>query len=270
VTTIDVRSCTGYGTLRSYYVQQGSSCTPASGGTSLPNRGWAWYGGEGGFGTYGGNLTTLDQDSLFRRDMLSPDNSVNLSGTTGRIGVTGGADWIIGGGLEHQWFGGWQAGFDYEFGSLNTVHGFPGAQAFGTGGTDSFTVSKTWDFSIGPRFGVMFEKFNLYGTAGLSVGSLNLTANCGTGLCLSNGIPMFESSSSTIRTGWYAGAGFTTGVGTKTWGDGNWRWGGELRYTDLGTANITTGNPATVQWNVGWKVQEFSAMLRLMHRTYFP
>lgn len=274
-TTVDVRQCTEYGRLR-VYVPWGGFC-PSPGaniaqpaGTALQYKGWYWGGLEGGFGTYGGTLTTLDQFTLNTRDRLSPDNSVNLSGTTGRIGVAGGSEWIIGGGLEHRWFAGWQASADYEFNSLNSVHGFPGAQAFGTGGTDSFTVSKTWDFSIGPRFGYTFDKFNLYGSAGLSVASLNLTANCGTGLCLMNGIPMFESSGSTVHSGWYVAGGLTTGAFTKNWGDGNWRSGIELRWTDYGIVNIATGNPTTAQWNVGWKVQEFTAMFRLMHRTYIP
>jgi hypothetical protein len=268
--TVDVRQCTDYGTLRAYVQYAGFCASPGGGGVVSGGNGWAWGGFEGGFGTYGGSLTTLDQITLGRRDLLSPDNSVNLSGTTGRIGLAGGSEWFIGSGFEHRWFAGWQASADYEIGNLNTIHGFPGAQAFGTGGTDSFTLSKPWEFSIGPRAGVVLNGFNLYGSAGVSVAQLNLTANCGTGLCLLNGIPMFENSASTVHTGWYVSGGINTDYFTKNWGDGNWRSGIEIRYTDYGWVNIATGNPTTAQWNVGWKVQEFSTMFRIMHRTYIP
>jgi hypothetical protein len=62
-----------------------------------------------------------------------------------------------------------------------------------------------------------FENFNLYGTGGVAFGGFNATVNCGTGLCAQNGIPMAETSSSTVRVGGYGGIGFTTGVGTSTW-----------------------------------------------------
>jgi outer membrane immunogenic protein len=165
-----------------------------------------------------------------------------------------------------------QGSVDYGTGNFGTVQGIPGSQLFTPRGpgSDLIKLSRPWEFSFGPRVGMTFEKFNLYATGGVAFGGFNTTVNCGTGLCAQNGIPMAETSSSTVRVGGYAGIGFTTGVGTSTWGDGNWRWGGEVRYTDYGSWTATTGNPLTYQGSFNVKADEVSAMLRIMHRSYFP
>jgi opacity protein-like surface antigen len=270
LTTVDVRQCTAYGVLRSYYVPQGSNCTPNSGtGGKLS---WAWGGFEGGFGASHDNFDTIYQLTFDSFDPLHPDRSASAQNVNARIGLTGGADWIVGAGITHQWFIGLQASVDYETGNFGTIQGIPGSQLFTPlgPGSDSIKLSRPWEFSVGPRVGMTFDNFNLYGTGGVAFGGFNTKVNCGTGLCLQNGIPMAETSSSTVRVGGYGGIGYTTGVGTSTWGDGNWRWGGELRYTDYGSWTATTGNPQTYQGSFNVKANEVSAMLRIMHRSYLP
>jgi hypothetical protein len=200
LTTVDVRRCTAYGTPLAYYVQQGSNCTPPNNGSNTYT-GWkpsyVWGGFEGGLGASHDSFDTIFQRTFDSFDPLHPGRFASAQDVNARIGLTGGADWIVGAGITQRWFIGLQASVDYETGNFGTIQGIPGSQFFTPlgPGSDSIKLSRPWEVSIGPRVGMILENFNLYGTGGVAFGGFNTTVNCGTGLCLQNGIPMAETSS---------------------------------------------------------------------------
>jgi opacity protein-like surface antigen len=268
-TTIDVRECTGLGSVNRAYIQWAGFCPgPVHDTNIFGNSGWV--GIEGGFGASFGSLQTLSQITLSGIDVLSPEKSASISGLNGRIGLAGGYDWTMGttsfNGNPRPWFIGIEGSFDYQF-CGSTIRGFPGDQMFTPlgYGTDKIRLERPYEGTVGPRVGVVLQNYMVYVTAGLAVGDFETRIRCGTGLCQQNGIPMFSSSSSSTLVGGYGGIGATTAL---PFGDGHWRIGGELRITDYGNWNTTVGNPALYQGSYRVDTFQADAMARLNYKFY--
>ncbi len=94
------------------------------------------------------------------------------------------------------------------------------------GSTATQSFSNPWGGTVRARAGLAFDRFLVYGTGGLAYGSIKA----------SNAV----SSDSQIKTGWTAGAGIEGALTSKLTARL------EYRYTDFGTASLTTVPTSTV------------------------
>ncbi|HZP20700.1 MAG TPA: outer membrane protein [Bauldia sp.] len=100
--------------------------------------------------------------------------------------------------------------------------------ASGQKGADGagLTVSNPWGATLRARAGLTFNRFLLYGTGGLAMGSIK-ASNAG-------------GSDSQFKTGWTVGAGLEAALTDKL------TTRIEYRYTDYGTASLATAPASTV------------------------
>lgn len=117
--------------------------------------------------------------------------------------------------------GGVFAGYNFQA-NPNFVLGVEGdLTASGMSGKFAGTkVTNSWDGTIRGRAGVTFDRFMLYGTGGLAVGSVKVTSG--------------GKSDSTVRAGWTIGGGLEAAVTSNVTARL------EYRYTDLGKDSFTT------------------------------
>jgi outer membrane immunogenic protein len=138
-------------------------------------------------------------------------------------------------GYSHQWdivvFG-----LEADFGSMNLSGSTTVTQTYPCCAPTAFTVTQTektnWMFSLRPRFGVAFNHFLLYGTAGAAFTNVKYTA-----LFTDTFATAHENASlDETRPGWIVGGGgeyrFSHHLSFK----------GEYLHADFGTASVPSAN----------------------------
>jgi outer membrane immunogenic protein len=162
--------------------------------------------------------------------VYSPAAAYNWNGSY--MGLMGGYGWssanIDGSSYDdNNWQGGIFGGYNFQV-SPNWVVGLEGdAKYNGFKATDgAYTVKNDWDATARLRAGYTFDRFMLYGTAGLAVGNVKVS-------------DLTPDSQSKTKVGWTAGLGaeaaLTNNLTSRI----------EYRYTDLGssTYNDLAGTP---------------------------
>ncbi len=165
-------------------------------------------------------------------------NPSGFSSATLRPSVYLGYNWQIG-----SWVVGAEG--DVAWGNAhNEIKGIPGAETLvsGSPGLDTATVRNTWDAGARARAGfLVLGNVLLYGTGGASWIRMETSAYCGSarplGWCAGPAGPGSnlgtESTTSTTRVGWTAGAG----AEAMLWS--NWLMRVEYRYANYGTFGFT-------------------------------
>jgi outer membrane immunogenic protein len=151
--------------------------------------------------------------------------------------------------VGYNWqIGNWVVGVEGDAGSgkaRNDMKGIPGAETLlsGSPGQDTAAVSTTWDASLRARAGFLVgTNVLLYGTGGASWIHMETSVHCGSprnliGWCAGPAGPgsnlNTESTASSTRIGWTAGAG----AEAMLWS--NWLMRIEYRYANYGTFGFT-------------------------------
>ena len=153
-------------------------------------------------------------------------------------------------GCNWQFDPSWVLGIEGDFNYLNAKR----SQAFGErfSGEDTVGTQETslrWLATIRGRLGYTFDRWFLYGTAGLAIGNVKSSVSA------SDTLPtQYAGSYSSDRTGWAAGLGFEYAFAERLSAKLEW-----LHY-DLGTANylvgVVAGGPPQqpTPWNGSAKV----------------
>ena len=148
------------------------------------------------------------------------------------VGLTGGYGWGTGTVTNNGWIGGAYGGYNLQT-NQNLVIGFEGdvtaTTKSGSGGGTTFR--NPWDATFRGRVGYAWDRFMLYGTAGVAAG----------------GVSDSLTSTSATKVGWVAGVGLEAALTDKVTGRV------EYRHTDLGTftGSSVTSNDLLV--GVGFK-----------------
>ena len=178
--------------------------------------------------------------------VYSPTSAFNWSGPY--AGLIGGYNWgsasTASGSVSTKGFGGGvYAGYNFMPGGGNFLLGVEGDANLDRekGSVGGLTVSRPWGGSLRARAGLAFDRFLIYGTGGLAFGEVKAKNTDGT-------------SDSATKTGWTLGGGVEAAITDHMTARL------EYRYTDLGTANLTTtgagavdSKSSAVLLGVGWK-----------------
>ncbi len=212
-----------------------------------------WSGAYAGLGIGGGfshaewNTTQVsDPPSPFvgttSIDSTSPDT---FSPSALRIGAFAGYNWqvdrwVFGAELD----GAWAHGDDTHVGvpgcGIGCVPGTPGP------GNDTSSVRTTWDAAVLGRLGYLITpKLLVYGTGGLALQSIEVSATCESTLsdpvCLA--APPFTAKTDSQRS---TVVGWTVGAGVEHLLSGHWLIRAQYRYANFGSVSgvLFAGQPA--------------------------
>jgi outer membrane immunogenic protein len=166
-------------------------------------------------------------------------------------------------GYNHQFVSQWVAGVEVDWADARkttTTPGIPGCSILCLGApgpvADLSSVRMGWDASARARLGyLLMPDLMVYGTGGIAWQRIESSATCQFSgpdpVCQgSPGAPFATASSSTVRTGWTAGAGIESRIAQ------NWILRGEYRYAGFGTWNVQSNliDGAAVT-NLGYQVK---------------
>lgn len=128
-------------------------------------------------------------------------------------GLVGGYGWGAGTSANNGWTGGGFIGYNLQT-NQNLVVGIEGDALFAnkSGSNGTTTITNKFNGTVRGRIGYAVDRFMIYGTGGLAVGTLGST------------VP----SESATKVGWTAGAGVEMALTDKVTGRV------EYRHTDLG------------------------------------
>jgi outer membrane immunogenic protein len=142
-----------------------------------------------------------------------------------------------GGQIGFNWqAGGWVFGVEGDFSGTSLERTFvccggPVALAFFSPG-DTLSVKNDWQASVRGRLGFAWDRFMVYGTAGVAFANIEATVAIAP---LGTAPGLFASASDTL-TGWTAGGGIEFGL----WD--NWSLGVEYRFSSFDASDFNHGN----------------------------
>lgn len=163
--------------------------------------------------------------------VYSPTPAYSWSGAY--VGLLGGYNWghaSIDSGPNPSakgWNGSLYTGYNFML-SNNFLMGIEGDIGLGgpKGSLPGYSFKSPWSGSVRARAGVAVGRFLMYGTGGLAFGDIKASGG--------------GASDSQVKVGWTAGAGIETALTNNVTARL------EYRYTDYGTASLSTNPSSTV------------------------